>query len=58
MHLVYIDWDYLFNPDMWGDKEVTNNNPAKVATPDDLIETELRTHDTELMNIWPSTACH
>jgi len=18
MHLVYVDWDYLFNPDMWG----------------------------------------
>ena len=40
------------------DKEVTNNNPAKVATPDNWTETELRSHNTEVMNIWPSSACH
>jgi len=41
------------------DKEVTNNNPAKVATPDNWTETELRRSQyTKVMNIWPSTACH
>lgn len=58
--LVCVDWSYLLNPSTCGeDKAVTNNNPAKVATPDHQVETELRiSHDTEVMNIWPSTACH
>lgn len=39
------------------DKEVTNSNPAKVAYLINWTE-KRRSHDTEVMNDWASTACY